>query len=241
MLAAAVLLLVLLAVLVLVVLKRLLGGPRGSVVLLVGPCDAGKTTLFHQLVEGSTHLGTVASMQANEASGPLASEKASHPGARPVTLVDVPGHPRVRGAMERYADRAAGLVFVVDSVDFMPRKTEAAEQLYEVLSQPALARRRTPVLLACNKQDMGSKAHTVDFIRKRLERELDQLRSTRGALSDVGGSGGQAVQLGVAWEPFSFESHARARGVKVATATVSAVDKGGCGEVEAFIRRCVPA
>lgn len=53
--------------------------------------------------------------------------QASHPGARPVTLVDVPGHPRVRGAMERYADRAAGLVFVVDSVDFMPRKTEAAE------------------------------------------------------------------------------------------------------------------
>lgn len=58
-----------------VVLKRLVGGPRGSVVLLVGPCDAGKTTLFHQLVEGSTHLGTVASMLANEASGPLASEK----------------------------------------------------------------------------------------------------------------------------------------------------------------------
>lgn len=56
-------------------LKRLVGGPRGSVVLLVGPCDAGKTTLFHQLVEGSTHLGTVASMQANEASGLLASEK----------------------------------------------------------------------------------------------------------------------------------------------------------------------
>jgi signal recognition particle receptor subunit beta len=44
-------------------------------VLLVGPCDAGKTTLFHQLAEGSTHLGTVASMQPNEAEGVLASEK----------------------------------------------------------------------------------------------------------------------------------------------------------------------
>lgn len=28
-------------------------------------------------------------------------------------------------------------------------------QLYEVLSQPALAKRRAPVLLACNKQDLG--------------------------------------------------------------------------------------
>ncbi len=47
---------------------------------------------------------------------------------RPVVLVDIPGHPRVRyGQLERYAERAAGVVFLVDSVDFMPRKTEAAE------------------------------------------------------------------------------------------------------------------
>ena len=57
-------------------LRQLLGGSRrGNLVLLVGPCDAGKTTLFHQLTDGSTHLGTVASMQANEAVGPLASER----------------------------------------------------------------------------------------------------------------------------------------------------------------------
>ena len=57
-------------------LRLLLGGSRrGNTVLLLGPCDAGKTTLFHQLTEGSTHLGTVASMQANEAVGPLAAER----------------------------------------------------------------------------------------------------------------------------------------------------------------------
>lgn len=176
----------------------------------------------------------------------------------------------------------------------LPRILSKCRQLYEVLSQPALAKRRVPVLLACNKQvqrqgpglgglggavhcvgaliacrprprfapalrpcaspcrrataallrtqDMGSKAHTVEFVRKRLEKELDQLRSTRGALSDVGGGGGGGgVQLGTPGEPFTFESHARARGVKVTTATLSAVDKGGCAEVEAFIRRCVPA
>ena len=47
--------------------------------------------------------------------------------ARPVQLADIPGHPRVRGQLERYAERAAGVVFVIDSVDFMPRKTETAE------------------------------------------------------------------------------------------------------------------
>lgn len=146
-----------------------LAGPSGSTVLLVGPCDGGKTTLFHQLLEGSTHLGTVASMQANVAEGVLASEKvrlvgenaawaqcwqgaergrtrrqgqlappdrlrtcprvqaADGAAKKPFQLVDIPGHPRVRGQMDRHADRAAGVVFVVDSVDFMPRKTEAAE------------------------------------------------------------------------------------------------------------------
>ena len=56
-------------------LKLWLGGSWGNLVLLVGPCDAGKTTLFHQLTSGSTHQGTVASMQSNLAEGALASEK----------------------------------------------------------------------------------------------------------------------------------------------------------------------
>lgn len=44
-----------------------------------------------------------------------------------------------------------------------------------MLAHPAVARRRLPVLLACNKMDMGARAHTVDFIRKRLEKEIDQV------------------------------------------------------------------
>lgn len=58
-----------------------------------------------------------------------------------------------------------------------------------MLSQPALAKRRAPVLLACNKQDLGSKAHSVDFIRKRLEKELDQV-----GLGRADGGGGWAAR-----------------------------------------------
>lgn len=57
-------------------LKVWLSGSKGNTVLLVGPCDAGKTTLLHQLCDGSTHLGSVASMVPTEADGQLASEKA---------------------------------------------------------------------------------------------------------------------------------------------------------------------
>lgn len=67
------------------VLRKLLGGGtggRGSTVLLVGPCEGGKTTMWHQLLQGSTHLGTVASMQPNVGEGPLAGEKVGADGGR---------------------------------------------------------------------------------------------------------------------------------------------------------------
>jgi hypothetical protein len=45
-------------------------------------------------------------------------------------------------------------------------------QLYEVLAAKGVAGRRLPVLLVANKADQGAKAHTPDFVRRRLEREL---------------------------------------------------------------------
>ena len=59
------------------------------------------------------------------------------------------------------------------------------------------------------------------------------MRSTRGALADSGGKqqgGGGGVQLGVASEPFTFEAHAKAHGVRVTTASLSCavLPWGGC-------------
>lgn len=80
--------------------------------LLVGPCDSGKTTLFLQLRDGSTHFGTVASMRENVAEGvALAGEKGGH--ARPVALVDIPGHPRLRGACSAQAIVSAGQLLLL--------------------------------------------------------------------------------------------------------------------------------
>ena len=41
--------------------------------------------------------------------------------------MDVPGHPKVRSRVESYVDNARGIVFVIDSVDFMGQKTAVAE------------------------------------------------------------------------------------------------------------------
>lgn len=67
-----------------------------------------------------------------------------------------------------------------------------AEQLYDVLVHPTVNRRRLPVLLAANKGDCGPRSHTADFIRKRLEKALGELRGSRAALaSDETGAGGK--------------------------------------------------
>ena len=146
-------------------------------------------------------------------------------------LVDVPGHPRIsKGIFAGHTDRAKGVIFVVDSVDFMVQKDQVgtaafhagevasgvswclevdshrhscaacfdapsefsclqvAEQLYDILASKAVSSRQMPVLLLANKADMGAKAHSVEFIRKRLEKALDQLRTTRADVEAESGN-----------------------------------------------------
>jgi hypothetical protein len=113
-------------------------------------------------------------------------------------------------------------------------------QLYDVLSHPAVAARALPVLLACNKCDAGPKAHSLDFIRKQLEKEIGGMRSTRGALGGDGAAAAAAA-LGAPGQPFTFASLAAGRGARVEAAAVAAIEAGGVAEVESFMRRCVPA
>ena len=80
--------------------------------------------MFLQLRDRATGNGTVASMQPNEADVKFLSDK---PSARPIHIVDIPGHPRLRHVFDVHAPSARGVVFVVDSVDFMPKKAEVAE------------------------------------------------------------------------------------------------------------------
>lgn len=113
-------------------------------------------------------------------------------------------------------------------------------QLFDVLTHPVVAGRRLPILLACNKADLGSKAHTTQFIRKILEREIDAMRSTRRSLA--GDEAGTTDVLGPPGESFSFQTPSgRSRSPVVTFASVSAVDSGGVKDVETFIRRCIPA
>lgn len=177
--------LVAVATILVFVLYNVLGsfGGTSRTAVICGPCNSGKTVLFHQLAGKKLPQGTVASMQPNVSSCTVLGPKGKPTGGAPVKIVDVPGHERLRGKLHSQLKEARAVVFVLDAVDITPHRVETAEELFEVLTHPDVSRRRLPVVLACNKMDLETQAHSVEFIERTLQKQLDAMRKTRTALS----------------------------------------------------------
>ena len=130
---------------------------RRSTVLLMGPCDAGKSLMFLRLVHKQLAL-TCTSVRDNKGHF-IAKIK-----DKILTMVDIPGHERLRTQyLDEHGPSALGVVFVVDSPT-ISRKTVAdvAEFLYTVLTDPVVFKNKPRVLIACNKQDQNmAKRHTA--------------------------------------------------------------------------------
>ncbi|KAM5584664.1 hypothetical protein ABKV19_004166 [Rosa sericea] len=180
---------------------RLFKRQKANTILMTGLSGSGKTVLFYQLRDGSSHQGTVTSMEPNEGTFVLHSEKSKNGKLKPVHLVDVPGHSRLRPKLDEFLPQAAGIVFVVDSVEFLPNCRAASEYLYDILTKANVVKKKIPILIVSNKTDKVT-AHSKEFIRRQLEKELDKLRASRSAIStaDIAND----FTLGVLGEPFSF-------------------------------------
>ncbi|CAL9169962.1 uncharacterized protein LOC103997754 [Musa acuminata AAA Group] len=212
-------------------LFRILRRSKSNTIVLVGLSGSGKTVLFYQLRDGSPHLGTVTSMEPNDGTFMLHSELEKKGKLNPVHLIDVPGHSRLRPKLDEFLPHAAGVIFVVDSLDFLPNCRAAAEYLYDVLTKAIIVKRRIPILILCNKADKVT-AHSKEFIRKQLEKEIDKLRTSRSAISTADIT--SDYTLGVPGEAFSF-SHCQN---KVTVADASGLT-GEISQVEQFIRELV--
>ncbi|GAC94637.1 potential ADP-ribosylation factor [Pseudozyma hubeiensis SY62] len=86
---------------------------RPSTVVLVGLSDTGKTSLFSSLVYGTTP-STLPSQTMSQ--GVVAAPTLQEEKMKPVTLVDLPGHPRLRPLVDEHLHQADGLVVCVDAV-----------------------------------------------------------------------------------------------------------------------------
>lgn len=199
---------------------------RNSNIVIAGPINSGKSTLFFHLKDGSDHNGLVASMQENSGIGSL-------PSGKKVRMVDIPGHHSFRHRLEASLRDAAAVVFVVDAIEISPRRVEAAEMLYDVLNSPDFYKQRLPLLIACNKADLEEEAHTVEFIRKTLEKQLQDLRSSKSV--GIGKDAAtQSLVLGPTDKTFSFKG-LRSR---VVLAECSA-KTNQLADVSSFISSCV--
>lgn len=212
---------------------RLFKRTISNTIVLTGLSGSGKTVVFYQLRDGSSHQGTVTSMEPNEGIFVLHSETTKKGKIKPVHLVDVPGHSRLRPKLDEFMPRAAGVVFVVDAVEFLPNCRAASEYLYDILTKASVVKKKVPLLILCNKVDKVT-AHTKDFIRKQLEKEIDKLRASRTAVSAADIS--DEFTLGVPGEAFAFsQCHNKVTVAEASGAT------GDISSLEQFIRERVKA
>jgi len=187
---------------------------RRSTILLMGPCDAGKSLMFLRLVH-KQYARTCTSIKDNK--GHFIAKIRD----KILTVVDIPGHERLRSQyLDEYGAAALGIVFVVDS-STISRKTVAdvAEFLYSILTDAVVFGNKPRVVIACNKQDHDmAKRHTA--VKSMLETEINTLRKTRsGALESTSDdSASDAVFLGREDRDFEF-SHLGAFKVSFAECT----------------------
>lgn len=210
---------------------RLFRRTKPNTIVLTGLSGSGKTVLFYQLRDGSSHQGTVTSMDPNEGTFVLHSEINKKGKIKPVHIVDVPGHSRLRPKLDEFLPQAAAIVFVVDALEFLPNCRAASEYLFDIFTKASVVKKKIPLLILCNKTEKVT-AHTKEFIRKQLEKEIDKLRASRTAVSDADIS--TEFTLGVPGEAFAFSQCYN----KVTVGEASG-QTGEISQLEQFIREHV--
>jgi len=158
--------------------------------LLLGPSNAGKTLLFHRLVNNEVEE-TVASMKSDEG---IVDNK---------LLVDVPGHRRLRNEVTKELKRATRIVFMVDAADATRQAKAAAELLYEIFCVDS----RPSLLILCNKRDKAG-AKTPARVKLTLASEIETLHKTAKTMGSTGDDQQQIAPIDTGGKFFSFETHA---------------------------------
>lgn len=198
--------------------------PASNISLIYGPMAAGKTALFYYLKDG-IHVETHTSMKENVAALPLGA------GGKNVTLVDFPGHERLRPRLETLiaGRRLHSVTFLVDSSN-VERSIEAAgECLYNLCLIEAVQRAPPPLLVVAAKSEMPQ-AMMPQQIVARLNAQVAVIHKTRGALADTAGDKDSAT-LAVAGSRLDLES----MGFTAVSVGACSVAKGDVAAVSSFI------
>ncbi|XP_040583836.1 signal recognition particle receptor subunit beta [Lepeophtheirus salmonis] len=135
-------------------------------IILVGPTDTGKTTIFMKLLHGVTEE-TFTSLTCNKGSYTVKDNGIK------IDVVDIPGHERIRkGFVDKFKGKSPAVAYVLDASTFESKLRDAGEFLCELLKDPILGKNNFAIV--CNKQDL-SNSKGISLIRRRLEEEINLL------------------------------------------------------------------
>ena len=210
------------------------GRSVGSALLLCGYCGSGKTALFHRL-RANAVPHTVTSLEPSDKTFALHPElggggEASTLPRRPIRVLDMPGHGRLRTKLMASLPDARGVVFLVDAADTSATSLRpVAELLYDVFEECVRSNCGPRVLVVCNKSDREG-AISGAALKTLLEAEMDTLKSTRHSIETEGGDSDDII-LGTDGEKFDLEYDG---GVEIEFAECS-VKEGALDAVLGFV------
>ncbi|KAJ1640510.1 signal recognition particle receptor beta subunit-domain-containing protein [Pavlovales sp. CCMP2436] len=154
---------------------------KGRGVLIIGAEDAGKTVLWMRLQDGlAANVGMVAGTVffKDEIFPIMATRKdGSLPPPEVVNVIDTPPDADAMHQIMGKITRTAVVICVVDKDDAVDSCKLAAEQLYSLFTADVMRKERVPVLIACNKSDVG--ATPASELRALLEAELERIQQER--------------------------------------------------------------
>ncbi|KAJ7775041.1 signal recognition particle receptor beta subunit-domain-containing protein [Mycena metata] len=202
-LTVASLFLAVLCLAVLVFFTRRTSRSTGNLLLLVGPPDAGKTAILSTLAYNQT-LPTHTSLQTN------ASAVTFSPTKKPSTVVDIPGHPRIRDQVNEYLADTKAIAFVVDASTVSRNGPVVAEHLHIILNAltslppsqalPALLilAHKSDLLKSGSAASATSESLAITRVKTILERELEKRRVAQSGGVGVEGLGeeGERTEMG---------------------------------------------
>lgn len=139
------------------------------------------------------------SMKVNEGKFPIAQEVTGIQG--PIRVLDLPGHPRLKGHVIQFLPQARCVVLMVDAARLASQARRTAELLFDILVNPDVVAHEPPILIFANKSDFSSAISTA-IVRIRLQNEMEQVRIARRSALDETIAGDRLV------EPSMLPGHA---------------------------------
>jgi len=171
---------------------------KADTILICGPQNAGKTTLYYQLKQDAFRE-TYASMMENIDTFLIDS--------RPFRVVDLAGHISRRHLFSSYVTRLKACVFVVDGSDESSTlSAQTVNFLFDILTDPQMIRRSVPLLICVNKTDQN--CMSVDKFTILMENALNKARDLRSTMAILKAKDGEENmrQLGNSDGDFTFRS-----------------------------------